>query len=149
MVVLSISGLVLDLVGVMLLGFDLLRIQRQIQTEARDRAKILSKMTDDYGGVGAWLGWIKEEAIWSEVEYNEGRGFIIPGTFDTDKAETSFKEVITAIDAVRERVEEICKIVAEDADINELSSKKSLRYSYVGLAAIFLGFSLQVAAYTF
>lgn len=44
MIALSVSGLVLDLVGVMMLGADLVRVQRKLRSDASDRLSALTEV---------------------------------------------------------------------------------------------------------
>jgi hypothetical protein len=50
MIVLSVTGLVLDLVGVMMLGVDLVRIQKRLRGDAEGRLAALNDIAEGAGG---------------------------------------------------------------------------------------------------
>ena len=43
-------GLISDVIGVLLLGFDLVRVQKSLRTQARNDLARFEKMVEDYGG---------------------------------------------------------------------------------------------------
>ena len=48
---LSAIGLILDLVGVLMLGIDLVRVQRKLRRDADDRLASLQEVTAGVGGI--------------------------------------------------------------------------------------------------
>jgi hypothetical protein len=49
------TGLVLDLIGVLLLGFDLIRVQRMLRSQAAEDLANFERMAEAYGGTESWI----------------------------------------------------------------------------------------------
>lgn len=139
----NLIGLFLDLIGVLALGWDVVRIQRGLVASARTNADALQKLDADYGGVASWLEETKRSLKWvpgsvfqeyhaeDEVSYNARR--IAELAKDTADAANGVAEYTVALG-------EILKGRAEE-DVTTASA--SLKISYVGLGLICTGFLLQ------
>ena len=91
---LSLVGLVLDVTGVLMLGFDLVRVQCKLRHDAEDRLATLNDVAEAAGGIDSFLKRISGD--WREHEYDEG--MMIPhGGFDYQSAQRSFDEVKAGI----------------------------------------------------
>jgi hypothetical protein len=53
-------GLILDVVGVLLLGFDLVRVQKSLQSQARNDLARFEAMVEEYGGTEKWVEFISQ-----------------------------------------------------------------------------------------
>lgn len=145
MIYFSIAGLAIDLAGVMMLGVDLVRVQRRLRGDAENRVTRLDEILESIGGVDGWAETVPSD--FREWDWDEGRTVGVPGTFDPDRARESFKEALETISAVGTHVVTLAKIQVAAIDADRDTAKLSLRYSYVGLVLIALGFCLQIAAY--
>ena len=142
---LSISGLVLDLSGVLLLGVDLVRVQQRLRGDAEDRITKLDEILEEIGGIDGWA-----EAVPSDFrawQFEEGRTVMLPGTFDPRQARESFDEALSTISAVGMHVVTLAKMQSATIDSDRSTARLSLRFSYIGLLFITLGFALQLPAY--
>jgi hypothetical protein len=142
---LSIAGLVIDLIGVMMLGVDLVRVQRRLRGDAENRVTRLDAILESIGGIDGWAETV--ESDFREWDWDEGRTVGVPGTFNSERARESFKEALETISAVGTHVVTLAKMQVAAIDVDRDTANLSLRYSYVGLVLIALGFCLQIAAH--
>jgi len=139
----NLIGLFLDLIGVLALGWDVVRIQRGLLASARANASALQKLDADYGGSASWLEETKRSLKWvpgsafqryhaeDEVSYNAKR-----------TAELA-KDTADAAGGIGEYVVALAKILNARADEDVKTAGASLKISYAGLALICTGFLLQ------
>ena len=147
MITLQIIGLGLDFLGVGLLGIDLIRIQNALRTAAKVRISRLEEIADEYGGVEEWAIDIGRNANWAEhADIGEGLYEPIPGAFDADAASSSFGQAMQAVSAMATRSTAVADLVLASYIEDRKNARSSLIFSYVGLALILLGFSLQIVA---
>ena len=56
---LTILGLVFDVIGVILLGIDLIRLQRATKDRAKEGRAMFDEIEEEYGGIESWADEIK------------------------------------------------------------------------------------------
>jgi hypothetical protein len=144
-VYLSIAGLALDLAGVMMLGVDLVRVQRRLRGDAEDRVFRINAILEGIGGIDGWAETVPSD--FREWQWEEGRTVMVSGTFDPARARESFEEALGTISAVGTHVITLANMQLAAIDADRATANLSLRYSYVGLGLIALGFCLQIIAY--
>ena len=142
---LSIFGLSLDLLGVVLLGVDLVRAQRRIRSDASERLAKLDAILEGIGGMDGWAETVRSD--FRDWDLDEGRVVMLPGTFDAGAARESFRDVAETIGVVGVHVLTLANMQMAAIDSDKSAANVSLKYSYAGLALIVVGFSLQLAAY--
>lgn len=145
MIYLSITGLALDLAGVLLLGVDLVRVQRRLRGDAEERVSRLDEILEEIGGIDGWAETVPSD--FREWQWEEGRTVMVPGTFDPEQTRESFQEALSTISAVGSHVLTLANMQLAAIDADRSTANLSLRYSYVGLALVALGFVLQILAY--
>ena len=145
MIALSVGGLVLDLVGVMMLGADLVRVQRKLRSDASDRLSALTEVVEGAGGMDSFLKSISGD--FREYYRDEGQFLPSAGTFDHDAAERSLDEVKDGINGLADHVGTVARMMAATVESDEQTARLSLRVTYGGLVLIVLGFALQTAGY--
>ncbi len=142
----AVVGLTCDLIGVCILGIDLLRVQRGLRNSSSKSRKAIHQLDDEYGGVNSWVVEISKKSDWREHDDMEGLSYPINQTFDPYAAQDAFKEAMDAVSAINQRLDEFALLVrAQVADGEELASM-SFGYSCFGLALIIAGFLLQIYA---
>ncbi|WP_092023913.1 hypothetical protein [Bradyrhizobium sp. OK095] len=141
-------GLCLDFVGVVLLGIDLVRVQRSMKRQAREDLRRFDAMVEDHGGTEEWITsinkgirWIDQHEYWDhhaedEVSYNV-----------TNLIE-QLKELVQAISGIAEASTKLIKFQHEQSRENARIADASIRYSFIGLMLICLGFALQFVSAT-
>jgi hypothetical protein len=144
---LQVIGLGFDLVGVMLLGADLIRIQFELRRSAEVRISNLQELTDKYEGLEGWAQEIGKKANWAEhADIGEGLYELIPGAFNPDAAEQSFSDAMQTVGDLASKTAGITNLVLLSVQEDKKTASSSLVFSYAGLALILTGFVLQIAA---
>lgn len=103
-------GLVLDLLGVSLLGIDLIRVQNNNKRQSDSDQDNLNRVSDDFGGVESWLEDITKMGRWNTGTMDEGRYVFYDG-FDGDAAERAFSDLAKASLASQQNIERIAALV--------------------------------------
>lgn len=142
---LSIAGLVLDLVGVMMLGIDLVRVQRKLRLDAEERLSSLSEVVESSGGLDAFLKNISGD--WREYERDEGRYIPLSGTFDYASAKRSLDEMKDGIGGLADDLRTVATMMVATVESDRKTAGMSLKVTYGGLILIGIGFLLQICAY--
>jgi len=145
MIALSLTGLTLDLAGVMLLGFDLVRIQRDLRRHAEERLSSLHDVAEAAGGMDTFLKSVSGD--FREYYRDEGRYLPSDGTFDHLSAERSFDEVKGSIADLADHLGTMAAMLVATVNSDRETAGMSLRYTYIGLFLIVAGFILQMAGY--
>ena len=71
----SIFGLSLDLIGVLFLGIDLVRVQAKLRRRAKKGSALFNKMEADFGEIESWADDIKKRSEWiPERSYSRVHG---------------------------------------------------------------------------
>lgn len=143
---LTILGLILDLVGVLLLGVDVLRIQWRLRREARDRLASLAEVFDGYENLERWMDELARNADWREHERDEGRYVPVSGTFDPGAARESITEITRQISELGSDIAKLAQLQMAAANADRKTAGISLAYTFTGLAMIVVGFALQIIA---
>lgn len=142
---LGTAGLVFDVTGVLMLGVDLVRVQRKLRGDAEDRLLILSDIAESAGGIDRFLKSISGD--WREYEYDEGALFPRSGTFDHESAERSFSEVKDGINGLADNLHTVATMMFAAVESDRKTAGMSLWVTYGGLALIVIGFILQALGY--
>ena len=141
---LGMVGLVFDVTGVLMLGFDLVRVQRKLRADAEERLATLNEVTDAAGGLDGFLKSISGD--WREYEYDEG-AMIPRGGFDHKSAERSFGEVKDGINSLANNLYTVASMMVATVESDRKAAGMSLWVTYMGLLSIVAGFALQFAGY--
>lgn len=140
---LGIIGLTLDLVGVLLLGWDLVGIQRNLRHDAEERLSTLSDVFDGKDKLDQWMAGIANRAEWRESQWEEGRTVSIDGTFDPGAARDTIKEITDEMSNLGADIARLTQLQIAAASSDQRAAGHSLMYSYVGLGLIVIGFTIQ------
>lgn len=143
---LQLVGLATDFAGVLLLGFDLVRLQQRVRDEAQANLDRLEDATSEYGGAGAWAAEIRRTARWinesaysrwhaeDEVSYNARHNL------------EKLQELAEVAEGVAKHLSELTTIVVGSAKEGQRTAGQSLRFSIIGIGLVAIGFSLQLAS---
>lgn len=145
MIVLSVTGLVLDLVGVMMLGVDLVRIQKRLRGDAEGRLAALNDIAEGAGGAEAFLKSVSGD--FREYYRDEGRYLPSDGTFDYQSAKQSVDELKDGLTDLADHLGTLARMLIASVEGDRETAKLSLNVSYSGLGLIVVGFLLQIASY--
>ena len=141
----SITGLVLDLIGVIMLGYDLVRVQRKLREDASDRLDTLMEVADSAGGLDKFLKSISGD--FREYERDEGRYVPRQGTFDYESAKQSLDELKDSINGLADNLHAVATMMVAGVENDQATAGLSLKVTYGGLLFILIGFGLQICGY--
>lgn len=129
----------------MLLGVDLVRVQRRMRGDAEDRLASLNEVTKGVGGIDGFLTTISGD--FREYQYDEGRSLPIDGTFDPSSAQTSLDEIKDGINGLADHLGTVAAMLVANVENDRKTAGTSLILTYFGLMLILAGFFLQMPAY--
>jgi hypothetical protein len=136
----SAFGLMGDLLGVLILGFDLLRLQSSLRLEARARADLIKKLYDELVPAEQWADSIQLHATSLKWSRRGGEMDDVIGTLPV-----ALEEVADTCKFLAVRLGALGQLEARRSEQDGRSAVLSFRLSWIGLALIFLGFLLQLA----
>ena len=116
-----------------------------LRGDAEDRIARLDNILEEIGGIEGWAKTVPDD--FREWQWDEGRTVVLDGTFDPGQARESFKEALDTIAAVGTHVLTLTKMQVAAIDSDRNTAKLSLRYTFVGLVLIMIGFGLQLPGY--
>ena len=137
-------GLVLDLIGVLMLGYDLIRVQRMLREQAAQDLSRFDEMAESYGGTEGWLQeigksarWIPQSAYWDHHAEDEI-------SYNARHAIETVREFTECSAGLSEHLSKVVSLQKAQAEGNRRTARASLRYSLIGLAFVFFGFVFQM-----
>jgi hypothetical protein len=138
------AGLVLDLIGVLLLGFDLIRVQRMLRSQAAEDLANFERMAEDYGGTESWIQDIKKSAHWVRESSYSDHLAQDEVSYNAERAIESIREATECMEGLAGHIASIVSLQKKQVQGNREAAQASLRYSIAGLVFIFLGFLGQM-----
>jgi hypothetical protein len=140
----SVSGLSADFVGVILLGIDLIRVQRMLRANAAAELDHFNAMAENYGGVEAWSKEIKRSARW--VKQQEYEDYLIQDetSYNAEQAKEGLSELSECVNALANHLTEIVTLSQRKLEGDSVAAQTSLRMSVIGLFFILFGFTGQL-----
>ncbi|WP_417524215.1 hypothetical protein [Marinovum sp.] len=136
---LAVSGLCLDLVGVLFLGWDVLSIQRDQRLSAQRNRKYLEEAFQGGGSIP----FIRTEI--ERGDFTEGL-FEGHGEVNISQLETTLKEMKCELEMMSEGLANALDYLSSSVAQHELTATRSIRLTAFGLGLIFFGFALQIVA---
>jgi hypothetical protein len=141
---LSPFGLVLDLIGVGLLGYDLIRVQRMLRAQAKDDLSHFEAMAEEYDGVDSWIDEINKSARWIPESAYSDHHAEDGVSYNAHRAIEQLDEVTQCMSLLASHLAKVVSLQRQQAQGNNRAANASLRYSILGLIFIFFGFVLQM-----
>ena len=127
----------------MLLGFDVLRIQRRLEKDADDRWSTWQSVLEENGYLVNELTDLRSKSDWREWHLHEGVQ-MLDGTIDSKAAQEAFQGLIDANNEQSRLLDVLSNALALVAKSDADNAKASITYTRMGLALIALGFVLQI-----
>ena len=146
MIILNLTGLGADFVGVMLLGYDVVRIQRKLREDAAERLSNFNDLMDQNANNVGYAKDLAGKSDWRHFDYDEGMMVPLGESFDHRAASDSYSAAVNFIGSVGADVYKMAGVFAAAYEADERTARLSLRLSYTGLALILMGFALQFYA---
>ena len=142
----SSSGLALDLIGVSLLGYDLIRVQRKMRNEAKQSLSEYERLIQENGGFDEYIAEIKRNSRWvSSHEYSDYHAED-EVSFNARQSQQQMQELADCSDSLADHVSEIVKIYRDQTERDKKLSDVSIKYSVLGIVFIVIGFAFQLVA---
>jgi hypothetical protein len=143
---LTLIGLIFDLIGVSLLGFDLLRVQTRLRKGASDRLKAFSEYLEEFESIGYWA--VEREKGVRRIHLHEYWDYeaIDEDTKNIDVILERSRATESGLNELSEASRGLTNYLLKGADLDAQDAKTSLGVSYLGLILIVMGFSLQIIA---
>jgi hypothetical protein len=139
-----VSGLIADFVGVSLLGFDLIRVQRMLRANAAAELSRFNAMAEDYGGVESWIKEIRKSTRWVNAhEYSDYQADD-EISYNVRRAIEGLSETSECVSALACHLTEIVTLSQQKVEGDSVTAQSSLRLSVIGLALILIGFCGQL-----
>jgi len=140
----SVAGLAADFVGVLLLGYDLVRVQGLLRSNAIAERDHFNAMADNYGGVESWTQEIKKNARWVRSAEYERYHAEDEVSFNVQQTVETLSELAESVNALAKHLSEIVSLNEKKLEGDSATAKTSLFLSYLGLCFILLGFLGQL-----
>ena len=137
----SVSGLVLDILGVLLLGTDLIRLQKALRNRAKANRAMYDELEQEYGGVESWMDELSNQTMPTSVPRHSGDSLT---GYSMSQVYGIVDELAQGSSAVATRLAQVGKLLDAGARQDERLSASSLWFSYGGLGLLVIGFTLQI-----
>ncbi|MDE0103110.1 MAG: hypothetical protein OXN89_12080 [Bryobacterales bacterium] len=140
----SIVGLILDLIGVLLLGADVVRLQRTNRRRANQGRASLDEIESVYGGIESWTNEIKKQSEWIPESAYSRHHSEDEVSYNAHHALDNLRDISSAVNGLAERVTKVSMILHNNAIQDERIASISYRLSIVGLVCLVFGFLFQI-----
>lgn len=140
----SVLGLVLDVIGVVLLSADLIRLQRAIRRRGKDGRTRFDELESEYGGIESWANELMKQSHWvPEHTYSE-RHSEDEVSYNARRAVEMMSDLASAANGLAAQVGAVAGVLRSSADEDDRLASMSVKLSLVGVAFIVAGFLLQI-----
>ena len=140
----QIVGLVFDMIGVILLGIDLILVQRTLKLQATQRRDELDAFLEEFGGIESWASEIGKQSRWvQQAEYSDYHAED-EVSYNASRSAENTKELARSVESVSQWMTGLVKLHLKESQIGETAAKSSLRFTAIGLFLIVTGFSMQI-----
>ena len=140
----SVGGLGLDVVGVLLLGIDLIRLQRTTRKNATQVRVMFDEIESEYGGIESWAKEIEEQSAWIPEDLYSRRHSEEEVSFNARHTLDRLRDIASAVNGLAVHLTKVTEILDKDATQNERIAGSSFWISIVGVTFLIAGFGLQV-----
>ena len=140
----SVVGLLADFIGVGLLGFDLVRLQRFLRTHAGSNLRFLEEVASDYGGIEGWADEIRKSSDWVPEHAYSRTHAEDEVSYNARRATEQIEELATCLNGLAENVSKLVLLHSEQAEKDAAAAGRSVRISILGLSIIAIGFAMQI-----
>ena len=140
----SVSGLIADFVGVAFLGFDLIRVQSMLRASTAAELNHFNAMAENYGGVESWVEEIKKSTRWIREHEYSNHTAQDEISYNAQNAIERLKELSECVGAVESHLADIVSLTKAKVEGDGIAANASLRWSYLGLVFILIGFFGQL-----
>ena len=140
----SVVGLVLDVVGVIFLSADLIRLQRAIRRRGNDGRARFDELESEYGGIESWANELMEQSRWVPEHTYSDRHSEDEVSYNARLAVETVRDLASAANGLAAQLTGVAGVLRSSAEEDERLASMSLRLSVVGVAFLSIGFLLQI-----
>ena len=140
----SVVGLVLDLVGVILLGVDLLRLQSVTRRRAKEGRALFEEIETAYGGIESWADDLMKQSEWIPNYVYADHHSEHEVSYNARHALDTLRDVASAVNGLAAHTTEITKVLYRNMELDKRMASASTWFSVFGLIFLVLGFGLQI-----
>lgn len=142
MILLAPLGLALDMLGVALLGVDLLRVQRHLRKSAQKNGQLLDEAFPEFRDLSSVQTDMK-------TGISGGGEFDWDGGVDADGLEKTLNAFRRELAMSQAGTTDAIGFLFSQNRVQHREANRSLFFTYLGLPLIVLGFAMQIAAFFF
>jgi hypothetical protein len=135
-------GLLLNLVGVLLLGFDVLHVQKMLRQSASEVLDKVHSVFDEADEAGKTLRDVAFDH--RHYDLDEGQVVYFHDSFDERAAQRSQEALNQSISNLSKGLSRLADIALTGADAQETSANLSRKRTLIGLGLVIVGFALQI-----
>jgi hypothetical protein len=136
--------MVFDLCGVLLLGYDLLRLQRSLVHDSSQRLADLDEHFGGYSPPEEWADEVRANSRWvNAYEYSEYHAED-EISYNVRRHDDALKEVAETFDFIAVRLAALAKMEISKANADAKSASYSFGLSIIGFILISVGFFVQI-----
>ncbi len=144
---LSVGGLILDLIGVGLLGVDLIRVQRRVLASASGAKNDLESFLIDYGHLPESLSELEGKTrrislheYWDNHSEDEA-------SYNVNVLFGKVKELAINVEEVAHWTRLMVEFHKEQSQSEKQLMNSTIKFSVLGLTLILVGFGMQIASF--
>lgn len=140
----SVVGLALDFVGVIFLGYDLIRLQVAIRKRTQRSRTLFDEIESDYGGIESWANDIMEQSQWIPSSAYSRYHFEDEVSYNARHALDGLRDISSAVNGLAVHIVKVTENLRDTAVQDRVLASSTLRFSIFGLAFLMVGFGLQI-----
>lgn len=140
----TVLGLILDVIGVVLLSTDLIRLQRVVRRRGKDGRGRFDELESEYGGIESWASELTEQSRWVPEQAYSERHSEDELSYNARRAAETISDLASAANGLAAQVAAIAGILRANADEDDRLASMSVKLSVFGVLLLVAGFLLQI-----
>lgn len=139
-----VSGLVFDAIGFVLLGWDLIHLQRDMKKRVDENISTIEEFSEKYDEIQGWSNDIRKSGRWiNESEYSS-RHAEDEVSFNAHIMQDRLNDLANCVEDLAKHLFDFVDLFRKNAKRDRQAANRSLRWSIIGLLLIISGFGLQI-----
>ena len=122
----SVVGLVLDVVGVVLLSADLIRLQQAIRRRGKEGRARFDELESEYGGIESWANELMEQSRWVPEHTYSNRHAEDEVSYNSRRAVEIVSDLASAANGLAAQLAAVARVLRSSADEDERLASMSV-----------------------